>query len=219
MTRLRARETTPEIRKDGLDVFVTYGVSEVTSLQMQYKKFLLVTAVKQSLALGLVGGATAVLGVASAPTFLLSGAARVGFFSIVEYFTFRCSSTVGCWPQQPDGVSVNGTSSACRLPAKAREGGSPVWFLPPPGLRLKHEMGFCVLDKCEKSDRVAQTVGLVGDSSGYRPGKPYIYNCQPLAFEIMSAHQRQVFIDRLAESGIEDEYDLSNARRYPEDEI
>jgi hypothetical protein len=219
MTRLRARESTSEIRKDGLDVFLRHGVSEVALFKAQVKNVLLVTAVKASLASGLAGGAQAVLATISAPTFLYLGVKLVVFGGFLEYVSHRCASTIGCWPQQPDSVSVNGTWSACRPPAKAREGGSPVWFLPPPGLRLKHSKGWCVLDQCKQSDREAQTVGLVSDPKEKRAGKPYIYNCQPLAFEAMSPDQREVFIERLAESGLEDEYDLSEARRYPNDEI
>lgn len=214
MTRLNARSPTPELRKEGLTVFAPNGVSAATSLLMQARGMYLTSAVRNSLAMGLAGGLQTTVTSLFVPQLLLYQVGRTIGFKFFQYLTHQCQSTVGCWPQQPESVSLNGTWNACRMPVKANEGRSPVWFLPPPGLRFKHSKGFCVLDNCKPIDRKAQTVGLVASSSSRYPGKPYLHNCQPLSFEYMTPDQRHNFIQRLQESGIEDEYNLTEARDF-----
>jgi hypothetical protein len=214
ITRMKARSTTAELRKDGLTVFVPTGLSARTSLLIQARGMYLTSAVKNSLAMGLVGGLQKVVTSLVVPNLILYAVGRTIAFSFLQYMTHQCQSTVGCWPQQPESVSVNGTWDACRMPQKAKEGRSPVWFLPPPGLRLKHSKGFCVLDNCKPRDRLAQTVGLGASSSSSYLGKPSVYNCQPLSFEYMTPDQRQNLIQGLQKSGTEDEYDLTAARDF-----
>merc|ERR1719277_50950 len=111
-----------------------------------------------------------------------------------------CRETVGCWPQKPEerNVANFGSTRACRMPAKAEQGGSKLWFLPPPMLRLKHEWGECVLEACDKDHLEAQQVGLVASAKLKKyPGKANVYNCQPLSFEDMTMDQKQKFIEAL----------------------
>jgi hypothetical protein len=219
---LKKRQTAAEIRDKGL-VFVTAGSAHWNSLVKQAKNVAKVTLVKQALAVGLIGGLQATVSKLTVPTFLLYGFLRRLTLNGLTYATHQCQSTLGCWPQAPIlwGVSVNGTRNACRLPEKAKEGGSPLWFLPPPGLHLKHSKRLCVLEKCKKADMVAQTVGLgiSKNSIGRYEGKPNLYNCQLLSFDRMSPQQRVTFVQRLEDSGIEREYDLSIARSYASGEM
>lgn len=138
----------------------------------------------------------------------------INFEKTSPFFSFfgglmkwQCQQTVGCWPQRPEERSVEGSTRACRMPAKAEHGGSPLWFLPPPMLRLKHSWGKCVLDACDKDHIETQQVGLGASAKLDKyPGKVNVYNCQPLRFEEMTSEQKQKFVTALRETGIFNEY-------------
>jgi len=124
MTGLKSRSTTSELRADGRTVFVPAGAAQRASFTTQTKMILLMTFTKHSvgvMASGLVGGVGGVIAKLSVPTWLLFVGGRIVGSTVFTYMTHQCQSTLGCWPQEPDAVSVNGTWSACRLPEKARE--------------------------------------------------------------------------------------------------
>lgn len=119
---------------------------------------------------------------------------------------WNCKETLGCWPQEPEDVRANQSRRACRLPKKAQEGGSPVWFLPPPMLRLKHSWGKCVIDACKPEHVRKQLVGFGESAKKKYPGKPNVYNCQPLTYEEMTENQKTSFLAALLASGVFKEY-------------
>jgi len=147
---------------------------------------------------------------AAVPASTLAGSfeRKSPFFSLARGITgWSCQETVGCWPQRPEKTSTKTTSRACRMPAKALEGGSQLWFLPPPMLRLKHSWGKCVLEACKQEHVAAQQVGLVASKNTNKyPGKANVYNCQPLAFDEMTPKQQEDFLDALRASGAFEEY-------------
>jgi len=148
---------------------------------------------------------------ADAPSTTLAGSfeRKTPFFSLGKGITsWSCKETVGCWPQRPEKTSTPTTRRACRMPAKAQDGGSELWFLPPPMLRLKHSWGKCVLEVCKPEHVAAQQVGFVASSKTSKyPGKANVYNCQPMAYDEMTAKQKVDFLDALRISGVFEEYD------------
>jgi len=141
--------------------------------------------------------------------FLIMGTLKLSINALFSWAKFQCADTLGCWPQAPEHASVEGTPNACRLPAKAKEGGSPVWFLPPPGLRMHHSKGKCILNVCKVEDYLAQRVGFGRSENDWRyDGKPNVYNCQPLSFEELTQQQKSAMLVRLKETGVADEYDI-----------
>eukprot|EP00929_Paragymnodinium_shiwhaense_P091242 TRINITY_DN51262_c0_g1_i1.p1 TRINITY_DN51262_c0_g1~~TRINITY_DN51262_c0_g1_i1.p1 ORF type:complete len:562 (-),score=84.53 TRINITY_DN51262_c0_g1_i1:303-1988(-) len=210
MRQIRSRQTAMDIRLDkGQSIFAKAGQASVPAMMAQYSRSLLAATAKGMVLSDLTASASLVAAL-EIPTFLLSGSAVLGAKALYKTWTFTCASTVGCWPQRPDEVSLPSTSSACRLPEKTKDGGSPLWFLPPPMLRIHHHKGYCVLATCLQADYVRQAVGLgISDSTRYT-GKPNINNCQPLIFEEMTPKQKVAFLERLRESGISEEYDISS---------
>merc|ERR1719221_176687 len=102
------------------------------------------------------------------------------------------------------------------MPVDAKQGGSPVWFLPPPGTVLEREpagwspdgkvLEDCVMDACAFDDYTAQRVGFHGK---------HVMNCQPLPFADMTIQQKQLFSRAFANScssGQCDDYDLQQVR-------
>jgi hypothetical protein len=210
MTRLRERQKASEIRKEG-SVFFNEGVASLPSFVSQARFHAQRVLIQGTLS---VGFQAALMNALTVPSFLLIAGFQLTGQALWAWATFQCQTTVGCWPQEPDRVSVDGTRDACRMPPKAEEGGSPVWFLPPPGLRIKHSKTFCVLDKCKKEHWREQKVGIGLSPNDWREGKPDVYNCQPLSFQVMDRNQREEFIRKLEDSGIEAEYNLTDAREY-----
>merc|ERR1712129_415878 len=124
---------------------------------------------------------------------------------------WRCAQTVGCWPTKPVLRKKDG-SFVCRMPEEAQAGGSPVWFLPPPGLHVERleKVRRCQLRVCSAEDLQSQKVGFgtsAADSLS-ADSKANIYNCQPLTFKDMSAEQQQNFVVLLKDSGVSSEYDV-----------
>lgn len=119
---------------------------------------------------------------------------------------WRCAHDAGCWPQMP-----KMTQGKCRIPESAKEGHSKVWFLPPPGMQVRRKFfRKCVLEGCDLENDFAQTVGFSSDQKN-------VYNCQPMNFERMTPAQRINYIDAIAASGMEQEYDLAPARAATEE--
>merc|ERR1719436_2341439 len=86
----------------------------------------------------------------------------------------------------------------CRVKINAKVGGSPVWFLPVPGTKLKTDMfGKCIKTNCEIDEWKSQRIGFSEDS---------FYNCQPLSFEVMTIFQRRALLDKLYHTGVAEEY-------------
>lgn len=211
MTSLRSRQTAMEIRMDkGLDMFAKDGAASLPVITKQYSMGLIISTVVVQMGINGLAASAAIAATMEAPTFLLMGTIKLSVTALYNYIAHSCADTLGCWPQAPEKVSVEGTPNACRLPSKAEEGGSPVWFLPPPMLRIKHSKGQCTLDTCKVEDYINQTVGFGRSENDVRyEGKPNVYNCQALAFEDMTNGQRLLLLQRLQDSGISKEYDIS----------
>lgn len=130
-----------------------------------------------------------------------------------KHAEWRCEDDLGCWPEQPKKTRVKGTRRACRMPNSAKNGGSPLYFLPPPGLMLKHRkrdlFRRCMITTCDHGDIMTQKVGFgrSADTGGYR-GVPNVYNCQPLNFEDMDSVQKGKFVQELSKT-VRTEHDLS----------
>jgi len=207
ITSIRDRQTTPELRKTGEWLFIKRGDASAPSILKHYALGFAISTVVLNMAIGGLAFGAATLASLEAPLFLLVGSVVAGVRAGVHYHQFHCEQTIGCWPQRPAHVAVNGTPKACRLPEEASAGGSLLWFLPPPGTHLHHHYGSCIVAPCKPEDTLIQLVGL-GDSSRSRkyPGVSNVYNCQPLNFEDMSGSQKSLMIDRLQASGIGEEY-------------
>jgi len=144
-----------------------------------------------------------------------------GYFNPI--FQERCSDNVACWParvSKAKNVGVSGTKRACRQHKSAQNGGSELWFMPPPGLKLTHKkwsfFNNCKVAPCTKKELLTQRVafGRSDDDKGYT-GRPNVYNCQPLNFEDMSADEKGAMVQELQKT-IEGEYDITELQKqYP----
>jgi len=143
---------------------------------------------------GLVGGIgagitlTTIVGmpilIAATPMFLIQKGAHAAFKD--------CARTIGCWPQEGSRSNAN----LCSMRSSARDGGSPVWFMPPPGTQLQAESGqTCKLKACSGDDTILQYVGYDGTS---------VKNCQPLPYHEMSSSQRQKFLESIRDSCVDE---------------
>jgi hypothetical protein len=133
--------------------------------------------------------------------------ALVGGFGLLEagvqFAMHQCRNTLGCYPQ----TNINKFEKSCRMPAKVAEGGSPMWFLPPPGTVIKHQMKMCKVTSCKKTDFTHHKIGFYAatDSETY-PGRPHVYNCQALAYEEMSAGEQAEFVSIVQNTDMDKEY-------------
>lgn len=119
-----------------------------------------------------------------APFILMVGLSVFSFSSTA--FQWTCDKVVGCWPAEPK--RVNG---ACRLPDATKEGGSTVWFMPPPGFYLEHRtwrVQKCALSACSREDLIAERVEFT---------EREVYNCQFLTYNEMTTDQQSSYIQRL----------------------
>merc|ERR1711976_921772 len=107
--------------------------------------------------------AAATLASLEAPTFLLVGTIVLGVKTGISVLNFKCEQTVGCWPQVPHQVWKGSTPKACRMPEKTEEGGSPLWFLPPPMLKMSHSKTQCILKACTQDELWSQRIGFGND--------------------------------------------------------
>jgi len=205
-TNLLSRETAKSMRfnHEGQSLHAKAGSAARASIIKQYSTSYVIASTMAVLsAEGLAVGA-ALLAVLEAPTFLVTGSVVLTIKNTLALATFHCEQTLGCWPQKPE-QHMNLAREHCRLPAKAEEGGSPVWFMPPPMMRLKRSKVFwCEMDVCDMEDMWAQQIGIGEDGRD-------VFNCQPLSWEGMSAAQRREFLVRLRASGVAEEYDLESA--------
>merc|ERR1712014_134837 len=96
------------------------------------------------------------------------------------------------------------------MPEKTEEGGSPLWFLPPPMLKMSHSKAKCILKACKPTELWEQKVGFGKNerSENKYPGIPNVYNCQPLTFDEMTRGQRKEMVKRLEATGVSSEYEL-----------
>jgi len=222
ITSIRDRQTTSELRKSGEWLFVKKGDASAPSILKQYALGFVVSTVVLNMAIGGLTFSAAAIAALDAPLFLLVGSVVSGVRVGLHYHEFSCEQTAGCWPERPSRVSVAGTHKACRLPQEASQGGSLLWFLPPPGTHLHHHYGSCIVAPCKLDETRAQLVGLGGSSKSWKySGKPNVYNCQPLNFEDMSYSQKGLMLDRLKASGIGEEYSeaLERAAYWPADTV
>merc|ERR1719323_885763 len=76
---------------------------------------------------------------------------------------WRCSHTLGCWPKFPVRQQLAGQGKGfCRLPNVTSTNPSPVWFMPPPMLKIEHRnylVRACVLRGCTSKDIHDEKVG------------------------------------------------------------
>lgn len=136
---------------------------------------------------------------AAVPVWMLKGILKEAFKD--------CSKTVGCWPGQKK-KKVHGRTGNCDMEEEARAGGSPAWFLPPPGLQLIRDderimvqtlhgglpnpqyitKQRCALAACSLEDYSSQRVGFDGAR---------VLNCQPLSWSLMTNAQRELFFSTI----------------------
>lgn len=222
MQSLRDRQSTMQIRLEkGQHLWARGGAAALPVITKQYASGFLISTVVVKMGIQGLTASAALAATMDAPMFLIAGTLKLSITALLNWAKFQCADTLGCWPQAPENTRVEGTPKACRLPAKAKEGRSPVWFLPPPGLRMKHSRGQCVLDVCKTEDYLAQRVGLGRSENDVRyDGSPNVYNCQPLSFEEMTRQQKSALLVRLNETGIADEYDIAGLlSQYPLDDL
>jgi len=126
---------------------------------------------------------------------------------------WQCRHTLGCWPNYADQVAskdpvylelllhdldgMHNRRPNCRMPEKAKKGGSPMWFMPPPGLAMKVQGGTCKLTSCSEEDLMQERIGFHAAVKNYDviPAvNPHVYNCQPLSFEDMTPSKQRLFV-------------------------
>jgi hypothetical protein len=221
MKSLRDRQTAMQIRLErGQHLWTKAGAASLPVITKQYATGFLVSTVVVKMGIQGMAASAALAATLDAPMFLIMGTLKLSITALFNWAKFQCADTLGCWPQAPEDAWVEGTPKACRLPAKAKDGGSPVWFLPPPGLRMHHSKGKCILNVCKTEDYLAQRVGLGRSVNDWRyDGNPNVYNCQPLAFEEMTRQQKSALLIRLNETGVSEEYDITGLlSQYPLDD-
>mmetsp|Transcript_92368 Transcript_92368/g.206430 ORF Transcript_92368/g.206430 Transcript_92368/m.206430 type:complete len:540 (-) Transcript_92368:51-1670(-) len=234
--KLLKRPTAAAIRNRGI-VFFHRGIASAISLASQITQGSLST-VFQTMVLNGITITAAITSTIACPMFLVSGAANLGFKGVHSIAQFRCQATLGCMPSSVIHVEGRG----CRLKPNAKVGGSPLWFLPPPGTKLdRHSAGsLCRFDRCTRREWKSERVGfsrkvpqldiadaMLAVAPGTGPGmvfapqpdaRPVLYNCQSLSFEVMTAPQRRTFVTKLRENGVAEEYeeDLVKALQWVE---
>lgn len=80
-----------------------------------------------------------------------------------------------------------------------------MWFLPPPGLIMKHSSGQCIHASCTTEDVLSQRIGFLS-AGAYYEGNPHVYNCQRLSYEEMTEGERKEFVSIVRKTDIDEEY-------------
>jgi len=204
-----SREPTP-LYRSGDRSFVQAGSAELPSLISSFSMGALTRTMTRTLPQAIAAGTLARVSISTvllSPAVLLASGMGVASSLWTQSREWKCKQTAGCWPARPRKMVRK-----CRVPDSAQSGGSPVWFLPPPGLRMQHRgwLRGCRLTKCvgqldREDGPLVQQVGFGGKD------KRDIFNCQPLTFENMSVDQRRALLEALTDSGIPSEYDLAKA--------
>eukprot|EP00930_Biecheleria_cincta_P100020 TRINITY_DN91623_c0_g1_i1.p1 TRINITY_DN91623_c0_g1~~TRINITY_DN91623_c0_g1_i1.p1 ORF type:complete len:541 (-),score=68.24 TRINITY_DN91623_c0_g1_i1:98-1720(-) len=135
----------------------------------------------------------------------ITASAALGVREAMNAISFTCTDTIGCWPNSLKSNSWGSSGHRCRAQDKAKKGLSPMWFLPPPGLIMKHSGGKCFHASCTAKDVLAQKIGFLSARKYYK-GNPHVYNCQRLSYEEMTAEEREEFVRRVRETDTEEEY-------------
>jgi len=204
-TYLKSKQSYLDLRYQG-DLLVPSGSASLVSLIRGQ-----ITSAGRSAAIRVVFRgltlAAAVQSIPTSPIFL----PRLGW-SIFKWARsaaqWRCAQTLNCWPVQPKRRREAETRRACRLPEEARKGGSDVWFLPPPGVKVQNKRGLrsvfgrCELAPCEHTDMMTERVGFgpAGPAAEADPtskDRPNVYNCQQLKFEEMTGDQQKLFLSEV----------------------
>jgi len=143
------------------------------------------------------------IGVSMVPA-LLVAALPVYVLKRAVYASLKdCIHTLGCWPAQP--VLLDGF---CVLPESAKQGGSPVWFLPPSGTLFQRTSGYmddgCEIAACSPDELAQQEVGFHGARA---------LNCQPLSWKNMDTVQQKKLASAFQHSCSADNSGNCNAGR------
>jgi len=224
-----AHETIFDIRQKGeMTIFVTEGSARLPSLLSRFAREALIKTVSEAVAGLLAAGSIA--GLASwhpflfSPGFLFTAYTTINRQLTKEKVQWRCAHSVGCWPVHAE-RKYNGTHHVCRMGEEAQQGGSPVWFMPPPGLQLSMVMlggkkgrSACKMKVCSGEDTRLQRVGFGGAenqptrqrSAGFQDVN--VYNCQPLTFGDMTSDQKTLYLSLLTSTGVFEEYPSPDAR-------
>jgi len=151
------------------------------------KDWAMIAAIGMSMGVGIV--LTSTLGL-----HVLVAAVPAYFAKHTTYAVLKdCARTIGCWPQK---ATVK--DGFCEMSNNAFKGGSPAWFMPPAGLKLRPNRGmfkFCQLETCSPDELAGQVVGYRGQS---------LLNCQPLHWQDMDLKQRLVFATLLANTCVDE---------------
>jgi hypothetical protein len=193
--------------------WVMEGSASVSSFATQYATgFLTSVLIGQFAIAGAASLSAAVMATLQVPTFAVIGSFVLTLKNVGNWFSFKCEDTVGCWPDKAIKNATAMGHQVCRMPPKSQQGGSTIWFMPPPMTRTRFTgNGGCVLDSCSNDQWRLVSVGLQIHTSK-RFGKPLIENCQPLSWEDMTLSQKKLYLTKIIASGIEAEYDLTKAR-------
>merc|ERR1712129_30110 len=114
---------------------------------------------------------------------------------------FECAKTAACWAVPPTKQKRrSGSPRSCRVSESAKAGGSQVWFLPSPLMKVEKRFQICSLRPCSEEDKSSQKVGFGGVDD------QNIYNCQPLIWEDMDETQQTKLTDALSGTGVNQEY-------------
>jgi len=116
--------------------------------------------------------------------------------------SFRCAQTAGCWAVPPMKKKMAHRSTSCRMSESAAAGSSPVWFLPPPMMKVEKRFQRCSMKPCNELELSSQKVGFGGKEN------KSIYNCQPLIWEDMGETQQTRLKEVLRQTGVDEEYSL-----------
>merc|ERR1712129_613323 len=115
---------------------------------------------------------------------------------------FECAKTAACWavPPKKQKTRQSGSLRSCRVSESAKTGGSPVWFLPSPMMKVERRFQICSLRPCSEEEKSSQKVGFGGEDN------QNIYNCQPLIWEDMDETQQTKLTDAMSNTGVNEEY-------------
>lgn len=197
---------TSELRGGTGPIFVNPGSALVASLFSFWKDQLKVEVLANFIDPGIEWSATLVEALNAIP--FQTHTVVDGTTQIRDAFAdFRCADSVGCWPQKPQKVKAATVSKgkACRAASSAKAGGSPVWFMPPPGMTYQFSWWRCKRSPCSAEDLLTQKVGF-GYAAKQNAENVGVYNCQPLNYDVMSTQQQQDFVAALKSTGMDKEY-------------
>lgn len=213
-TTIKGRRTYKDLlqRSGESSLYVKGGSASGPMWTAQYAQGFVMSTVIQATLLGLSVPA-ALSSTITLPLFLLTSTAGRGLFIYKDYYTFSCLDTLGCWPSEP----VRDAGRRCRMPEKVATGGSPLWWMPPPGLKLEYrQVKGCIVTNCGPDELRGQTIGAVSRAGSNK--KEGIANCQPLTFQDMNGAQRRMFLEHLEETGLHEEYNFTSAYELVETE-